>query len=226
MALTGTATKTLDGKPPDLKSPVLRKDEAYVLDSLKTGIMIIATDGTIAECNRAITRLLGISKSQLTGQRVEDTGMLTSLPELASYLGKLDSLPADFRTRVGTQKESPLVEVRLKPLVNEDGERIGTLLQCEDVTLEERFEHTVEALRMTGNDLETSNEELQVTNEELEATNDELQSTNEELATTNEELQSLNEELQTTNLELADRTKETDLLNQAYAQNAWVCRYS
>jgi PAS domain-containing protein len=109
-------------------------------------------------------------------------------------------------------------------LVNDRGERTGTLIYCEDSTVQEKLQTTIEELESTteelqsaNEELETTNEELQSTNEELETTNEELQSTNEELETTNEELQSLNEELETTNQELEERTKELDQLNSMYA---------
>jgi PAS domain-containing protein len=110
-------------------------------------------------------------------------------------------------------------------LLDDRGQRCGTLIYLDDQTVQEKLQVTVEELESTSEELqsaneelETTNEELQSTNEELETTNEELQSTNEELETTNEELQSLNEELETTNQELEERTKELDQVNSVYAQ--------
>ena len=179
---------------------------------------MLGTDGNIKQHNRAIVSLLELVDGNLGGRTIQDAGLLARLPELADYLERSNARTGQIRVRVGTAEKDRLVEITLKPLVDDAGRRTGTLLYCEDTSVQEQFERTVQALQSTSNDLEAANEELQVTNEELEATNDELQSTNEELATTNEELQSLNEELQTTNLELADRTKEIDQLNRVYAQ--------
>jgi two-component system CheB/CheR fusion protein len=117
-----------------------------------------------------------------------------------------------------------LLEVIVRPLLDDTGQRSGTLVYLEDQTIREKLQTTVEELESTSEELqsaneelETTNEELQSTNEELETTNEELQSTNEELETTNEELQSLNEELETTNQELQERTKELDQVNSVYA---------
>jgi len=206
------------GQAVGLKTPTLPREEDSLLNSLKSGVVLLGGDGRIKRHNRAIVRLLELAEGNLHGQTIEDAGLLARLPELASYLERSNAGADNFRARVGAGEEDRLVEITLKPIVDDAGEAIGTLLQCEDASVQEQFENTVKALQSTSNDLEVANEELQVTNEELEATNDELQSTNEELATTNEELQSLNEELQTTNLELADRTKEMDQLNRVYTQ--------
>ncbi|HEX7894777.1 MAG TPA: PAS domain-containing protein, partial [Terriglobales bacterium] len=130
-----------------------------------------------------------------------------------------------FSTRVKTGSEEKLLEVTIRPLLDERGQRCGTLIYFDDQTVQEKLQTTVEELESTSEELqsaneelETTNEELQSTNEELETTNEELQSTNEELETTNEELQSLNEELENTNQELEERTKELDQVNSVYAQ--------
>jgi two-component system CheB/CheR fusion protein len=120
--------------------------------------------------------------------------------------------------------EEKLLEITIRPLLDERGQRCGTLIYLDDQSIHEKLQTTIEELESTSEELqsaneelETTNEELQSTNEELETTNEELQSTNEELETTNEELQSLNEELETTNQELEERTKELDQVNSVYA---------
>lgn len=206
--------------PAGVLAPWLVSKQAHILNSLKVGILVFDLDGTIAQHNRAITRLLGLAEAETVGKKIQDTGLLQIIPELGSQLqGALSgNRSTHFRARARAGDEDRLLEVALEPMFDEVGRLIGTFLCCEDSSVQEQFEKTVEALQSTSSDLESANEELQVTNEELEATNDELQSTNEELATTNEELQALNEELQTTNLELADRTKQVDQLNNVYAQ--------
>jgi two-component system CheB/CheR fusion protein len=128
-------------------------------------------------------------------------------------------------------KADRTLELTIRPILDEEGVRNGTLIYCEDVTVHEKLQTTIEELESTSEqlqsaneELETTNEELQSTNEELETTNEELQSTNEELETTNEELQSLNEELETTNQELEERSKELDQLNSVYAQTLETIR--
>ncbi len=115
-------------------------------------------------------------------------------------------------------------EVRVAPLVDDDGEMMGGRIRFVDVTklktVEEQLQHSrqeletaYEELQSINEELETTNEELQSTVEELETTNEELQSTNEELETMNEELQSTNEELQTINEELRNRSTDLNTAN-------------
>jgi len=111
----------------------------------------------------------------------------------------------------------------LRPVTSDDGQRVGTIIYCDDLTdreklqtMVEQFETASQELQSANEELETTNEELQSTNEELETTNEELQSSNEELETTNEELQSLNEELENMNDELEQRTQELARVNSRY----------
>jgi len=160
-------------------------------------------------------------------RRIADTDFYSRIPDFGQRLAatRLNNESSRFTTHVKSGSEDKLVEITLRPLLNEKGERSGTLIYFEDQSIQEKLEATVQELQSTSEELqsaneelETTNEELQSTNEELETTNEELQSTNEELETTNEELQSLNEELETTNQELEERTKELDQVNNVYAQ--------
>jgi two-component system CheB/CheR fusion protein len=133
--------------------------------------------------------------------------------------------PVEFQCTVRTDSEEKVVHVAIRAILSSEGERTGTLIHCDDVSLQEKLQTTIEQLEATGEELqsaneelETTNEELQSTNEELETTNEELQSTNEELETTNEELQSLNEELENMNEELEQRTRELHEVTARYAE--------
>ena len=93
----------------------------------------------------------------------------------------------------------------------------GVIKQLEDELAAMRSD-----LRVTIEQLESSNEEYKAANEEVMSINEELRSTNEELETSKEELQSLNEELHTVNDQLATKvgeleTKNADLENLQYA---------
>ncbi len=102
------------------------------------------------------------------------------------------------------------LDFRVIPLPYKGKELEGVLIICSDET---RTYILQEELRITNQELETSNEELQSGNEELETTNEELQSTNEELETTNEELQATNEEMETINEELQSTNEELETIN-------------
>ena len=175
----------------------------------------------------AALTLCGLAPANLTGKRLTDTDLFVRIPEISAQLQatRLNNESSRFPTRIKTGNEEKLLEVTTRPLLDERGQRCGTLIYLDDQSVQEKLQTTVEELESTSEELqsaneelETTNEELQSTNEELETTNEELQSTNEELETTNEELQSLNEELETTNQELEERTKELDQVNSVYAQ--------
>jgi two-component system, chemotaxis family, CheB/CheR fusion protein len=205
----------------------LRQQQRYMLDTLRIGVFALKADETIAQHNTAALTLCGLPPTSLVGRTLAETDLFTRIPDFGRQMQstrlKNDSSRTIVRTKVGSEEK--LLEITIRPLLDEGGIRSGTLIYLEDQTLQEKLQTTVEELESTSEELqsaneelETTNEELQSTNEELETTNEELQSTNEELETTNEELQSLNEELETTNQELEDRTKELDQVNNVYEQ--------
>ncbi len=206
---------------------ILRLQQRYMLDTLNVGVLILEPDDTIRQHNASFPSLYGLASTNFAGKRLQDTDILARTTELGQYLQgtHVNHQSARFRARVKVGGEERLLEIVIRPVLDDHGERSGTYIYCEDVSVQEKLQSTVEELESTteelqsaNEELETTNEELQSTNEELETTNEELQSTNEELETTNEELQSLNEELETTNQELEERTKDLDELNSVYAQ--------
>jgi two-component system CheB/CheR fusion protein len=214
-----------DGARRELDS--LRTQHRYMLETLRLGVLVLGIDDTIVQNNTAILVLYGLTPVDLSSKRLQDTDLFTRMPDLAIHLqaSRQNNETVRFQNRVKVGGDEHLLEVTLRPVMDEYGSRSGTLIYCEDVTVQEKLQTTIEALESTSEELqsaneelETTNEELQSTNEELETTNEELQSTNEELETTNEELQSLNEELETTNQELEERSKDLDQINSLYAQ--------
>jgi len=205
----------------------VRQQHRYLMETLRIGVFALSMDDTITQHNTAALTLCGLAPANLTGRRLSDTDLFIRIPEIGGQLQatRLNNESSRFPTRIKTGNEEKLLEVAIRPLLDERGQRCGTLIYLDDQTVQEKLQTTVEELESTSEELqsaneelETTNEELQSTNEELETTNEELQSTNEELETTNEELQSLNEELETANQELEERTKELDQVNSVYAQ--------
>ena len=205
----------------------LRQQHRYLMETLRVGVFSLSTDDIITHHNTAALTLCGLAPANLNGKPLTDTDLFIRLPELGGQLQatRINNESGRFPARVKFANEEKLLEVTIRPLLDDRGQRCGTLIYLEDQTVQEKLQTTVEELESTSEELqsaneelETTNEELQSTNEELETTNEELQSTNEELETTNEELQSLNEELETTNQELEERTKELDQVNSVYAQ--------
>ena len=212
-------------RSPELEA--LRLQQRYMLETLRLGVLLLGADDVITQGNSAVLTLYGLPAANLVGRRLEDTDLLVRTPELSSHLqtSRLSNESTRFQSRVRVGTEERLLEITIRPVLSERGERAGTFIYWDDVSSQEKLQTAVEELEATSEELqssneelETTNEELQSTNEELETTNEELQSTNEELETTNEELQSLNEELETTNSELEDRSKELDQVNNVYSQ--------
>jgi two-component system CheB/CheR fusion protein len=204
----------------------MRQMQRYMLETLRIGVLVLNADDIITQHNTSVLAMCGLPPANLIGKRFADTDLFLRIPELGAQLQSTrhNNESARFSARIKTTKEQ-LIEVTIRPLLDDKGQRSGAFIYMEDQTLQEKLQTTVEELESTSEELqsaneelETTNEELQSTNEELETTNEELQSTNEELETTNEELQSLNEELETTNQELEERTKELDQVNNVYAQ--------
>src|SRR6185437_12214936 len=187
----------------------------YILDTLKSGIMELDSTDIVVNHNDAALAIWALGAGRLQGKRLQNTEVVARCPEMARHLeeSRGNQEPVEFQCSVRTDSEEKTIHVSIRAIVSEEGERTGTLIHCDDVSMQEKLQTTIEQLEATGEELqsaneefETTNEELQSTNEELETTNEELQSTNEELETTNEELQSLNEELENMNDELEQRT--------------------
>ena len=199
----------------------------YILDTLKSGIIELDSTDLVVSHNESALAVWSLKGARLQGKRLQNTEMAVQCPEMARHLeesrGKPE--PVEFQYSLRTDSERKTIHVTIRAILSPEGERTGTLIHCDDVSLQETLQTTIEQLEATGEELqstneelETTNEELQSTNEELETTNEELQSTNEELETTNEELQSLNEELENMNDELEQRTRELHEVTARYAE--------
>jgi two-component system CheB/CheR fusion protein len=206
---------------------ILRLQQSALLETLKPGVMIIDSSDVIVSHNEPAVAVWGVPGLRLTGKRLDDTELVARCQDLPAYLeaSKSNVKEVDFECRLRLDKYDRLIQVTLKPMLSETGERWGMVIYSEDISSHEKLRHTAEErdaageeLQSANEELETTNEELQSTNEELETTNEELQSTNEELETTNEELQSLNEELENMNDELERRTRELNELTARYAE--------
>jgi two-component system, chemotaxis family, CheB/CheR fusion protein len=216
-----------DSGPGRYELEQLRQQHRYLLETLRIGVLALNADDIVMQNNAAALTLCGLPAANLAGKRITETDLFVRIPELATHLQttRLNNETQRFQSHIKAGAEDKLLDVTVRPVLDERGQRSGALVYFEDQTSQEKLQIAIEELESTGEELqsaneelETTNEELQSTNEELETTNEELQSTNEELETTNEELQSLNEELETTNQELEERTKELDQVNSVYAQ--------
>ena len=206
---------------------ILQLYHRYILDTLKSGIMELDSADLVVTHNDAALDIWAVNGVRLQGKRLQNTDIVVRCPEMGRRLEESHgtSDPVEFHCTTREPAGEKNIHVTIRPIVSPEGERTGTLIHCDDVSLQEKLQTTIEQLEATGEELqsaneelETTNEELQSTNEELETTNEELQSTNEELETTNEELQSLNEELENMNDELEQRTQELHEVTAHYGE--------
>ncbi|WP_306213085.1 CheR family methyltransferase [Actinoplanes sp. RD1] len=178
--------------------------------------LVVTADGLVALSNREAETLLGVSARAVghpfgaleVARRPVD---LRTPVALACQERRTVHVPEfELHRPAG---DSVALEVRVAPLLTEDGGTLGVTLVFQDVTAARRLRADLEDANA---ELETAYEELQAGNEELETTNEELQSTLEELETSNEELQTVNEQLETANAEL--RSSNDALLGAVVAQ--------
>jgi len=218
-------TPIMDKTTQELKT--LQLYHRNILDTLNSGIIELDKGDIIATHNDAALGIWGLAGARVLGRRLQNSEVADRCPEMVQRLEEshAKAYAVEFQCTVRGEASEKTVHVMIRPIVSPEGERTGTLIHCDDVSLQEKLQSTVEQLEATGEELqsaneelETTNEELQSTNEELETTNEELQSTNEELETTNEELQSLNEELENMNEELEQRTRALHELTARYAE--------
>jgi two-component system, chemotaxis family, CheB/CheR fusion protein len=202
-----------------------RLEQHYILESLKSGLILLDNSNIVTMHNQAALRFWGVPDIHLVGRTLQTTEIAARCPELAAHLDSIRrkaSYPVTFQCWIKPgDRPDRLISVHLRPMISDDGQHTGTLMNCDDITPQaalhttvEQFDATGEELQSSNEELATANEELQSTNEELETTNEELQSTNEELETTNEELQSANEELETANEELQSLNEELENMNE------------
>ncbi len=207
---------------------MLRLQHEHLLQTMRSGVIEMDVNDVVTACNEAAHMIWGLGGARLLGKRIQNTELVFRCPELPARMEYARTTREVVRFQCMIKPpdgEERIVSLALRAVAAENGERTGMLLNCEDVTSQDRLQSTVEQLEATGEELqsaneelETTNEELQSTNEELETTNEELQSTNEELETTNEELQSLNEELENMNQELEARSRELNALTSRYEE--------
>ena len=190
--------------------------------------IILDLAGNVVLANLQARRTLGVDRRDI-GRPIQDLQISYRPYEIRSCIEEASQSRAPVSVQGVAHRDAGgntvFYDIQVEPLLDEDGELLGTSISFVDVTaahllrLEvERSRHELETayeeVQSTNEELETTNEELQSSMEEMETTNEELQSTNEELETMNEELQSTNQELETMNHELSRRTHELNSLNE------------
>jgi two-component system CheB/CheR fusion protein len=221
MAQTGSA---------DANNHVMRhvrlRDIAF--NVVEAAQVVVDLDGKLVLANEQARLFFGLNRRDL-GRPFHDLELSYRPVEMRSRLEAACTSRRPVRLlnveRPLPSQNTQFFDISVIPLIDSEGNLLGTSINFQDVTRSNRLhaeleknkqelETAYEELQSTNEELETTNEELQSTVEELETTNEELQSTNEELETMNEQLQASNEEMQAVNAELRHRTDEA---NRAHA---------
>jgi len=210
----GAETTAMDKTTQQLN--MLQLYHTYILFTLKSGIMELDSTDIVIAHNEAALGIWNLAGARLQGKRLQNSDVVVRCPEMARRLeeSRGRSEPVEFHCTLHTESEEKMVHVSIRAILSPEGERTGTLIHCDDVSLQEKLQTTIEQLEATGEELQSANEELETTNEELQSTNEELETTNEELQSTNEELETTNEELETTNEELQSLNEELENMNE------------
>lgn len=183
------------------------------LDTHPVALVLVDRKGRAIMANERARSLFGIDQRDI-GRPLQDLELSYRPVELRSLVERAQMEDGEVLRRSAKRSlpdgSEQFLDVRVRPLRDEERRLLGTAISFYDVTERQRLQNEIETAR---HELETAQEELQSTNEELETTNEELQSTVEELQTTNEELQSTNEEMETMNEELHSTNEELREMN-------------
>ncbi|WP_071187974.1 CheR family methyltransferase [Trichormus sp. NMC-1] len=194
-----------------LSKQVRLRDLAF--DATPIAQIVVDTDNKLVMINEQSKILFNLSNKDLncTFQDLEISYRPLELRSLIDQVyNERRPIIIPNVTRYWSNTEIQSLDVRVKPLLDNNDVISGVSITFEDVT---SYIQLQEDLQRSKQEQETTNEELQSTNEELETMNEELQSTNEELETMNEEVNFTNEELQSINDALNQKTRELNQTN-------------
>ena len=131
-----------------------------ILESMTSGVLTINSEGKIATINKAASRIMKTSrklilehdaKEFLSGPNQWVTDKIIALEEALKTLDEMDDDDEDkpivenefLDTEVEFSGETVSVNLTIKPLVDVDEKRIGTLLLMEDISNEKRMKSTM-----------------------------------------------------------------------------------
>ena len=128
-----------------------------MLESMSSGIISTDEEGEIYKSNAVAHRLLGLSKKDLLGHNVSEvftmenywiTGAVKKALEKGTFDEALDTtiyLDKLMGKNVESIEDGPIlsVNVRVQPLNNDEGKRIGCLIILDDITEEKRLRSTM-----------------------------------------------------------------------------------
>jgi two-component system, chemotaxis family, CheB/CheR fusion protein len=121
-ALAGTGRRTRED------ADFLRLEHATLLETLEPGVLVLDGQDTVLTENASATRLWGIQKD-LIGKTITRSELARACPDLAFQLQQAHERNEviSFHCPAGTRNKPTTLSVTLKPVVTQDGGRVGTL---------------------------------------------------------------------------------------------------
>jgi PAS domain S-box-containing protein len=128
---------------------MLKEFNESIVESINVGLLAVDLDGHVTHCNSALEEMLGLSRDEAIGRRVEDLFAEEFTETLRQVLGpgkwQLTELRHIYKlhtaTRVG---RSLVVNIALAPLRTDANDRTGALVVLEDVTARIRLEEQLQ----------------------------------------------------------------------------------
>ncbi|MDQ3817971.1 MAG: ATP-binding protein [Acidobacteriota bacterium] len=128
---------------------LLKEFNESIVESINVGLLAVDLEGRVTRCNSALEDMLGVSRDEAIGQRVEDLFAEDFSETLSQVLGanrwRLTELRHIYKLHTATRGDRPLVlNIALAPLQADSQGRTGALVVLEDVTSRMRLEEQLQ----------------------------------------------------------------------------------
>ncbi|HEX8136482.1 MAG TPA: ATP-binding protein [Pyrinomonadaceae bacterium] len=128
---------------------MLKEFNESIVESINVGLLAADLDGYVTHCNSALEEMLGLSRDEAIGRKVEDLFAEDFSETLKQVLGpgqwRLTELRHIYKLHTATRVGRPLVlNIALAPLRSDSDDRMGALVVLEDVTARMRLEEQLQ----------------------------------------------------------------------------------
>jgi PAS domain S-box-containing protein len=143
--LNGRLFRSLSEKADELRG--LKEYNESILESLDSGIVVLDLDGRIVRWNRAMEALDGRERSRVLGRTLDAVFAEAFLDALRSslVLGDHQEIAHIYKLHLpSSDGRGLMVNVSVAPFQSAPGERVGTILIIDDVTVRVRLEEQLQ----------------------------------------------------------------------------------
>jgi two-component system, NtrC family, sensor kinase len=128
---------------------MLKEFNESIVESINVGLLAVDLDGYVTHCNSALEEMLGLSRDEAIGRKVEDLFAEDFAETLKQVLGpgqwQLTELRHIYKLHTATRVGRLLVlNIALAPLRSDSDDRTGALVVLEDVTARMRLEEQLQ----------------------------------------------------------------------------------